>query len=514
MKNKKKFYSLVFVSIALILFLYSTLSLTLATPIKSDPLKITETRITTSGAAAEPAIYDDKIVWQDNRNGNYDIYMYNLSTNMETQITDNESDQQCPSIYGDRIIWMDSRNETGEIYIYNLSTFKESQVATTHSVQWKPLIYGDKIVWLDESNGTDEIYVYNFSTSKETQITTTSSAKQTPSIYGDRIVWMDCRNENYDIYMYDLSISKEYQITTDKSDQDQPAIYGDIIVWLDSRDGYDWYLYMYNLSTFTETKVTSKPAGFPVIYGDRIAWENWSNGNEDIYMYNLSTSTETQITSNEAMQMEPALYGDKIVWVDFRGGEDYEKSDIYMCTVSGNEPIPPVAEFSATLTSGKVPLTVKFTDKSTGTPTKWKWNFGDGKTSTSQNPTHKYSKVGKYTVSLTIKNAAGSDTITKKDYIKAVTKPIAAFSATPTSGKAPLTVTFTDKSAGIPTSWKWSFGDGKTSVQQSPKHQYLQEGNYKVTLTVTNVAGKSTVTKTNFIKVTTNTRPGIYSESI
>ncbi|WP_292390592.1 S8 family serine peptidase, partial [Methanosarcina sp. UBA5] len=173
----------------------------------------------------------------------------------------------------------------------------------------------------------------------------------------------------------------------------------------------------------------------------------------------------------------------------------------------------PVANFSANPTEGKVPSTVAFTDTSTGNPTSWKWSFGDGTTSTQQNPTHKYSKVGSYTVKLTATNDVGSNTITKAGYIKVVTKPVASFSAKPTSGKAPLTVAFTDKSTGIPTAWKWSFGDGASSTEQSPKHEYSQEGSYKVTLTVTNVAGTSTLTKTNFIKVTTNTRPGIYSEN-
>jgi serine protease AprX len=173
----------------------------------------------------------------------------------------------------------------------------------------------------------------------------------------------------------------------------------------------------------------------------------------------------------------------------------------------------PVANFSAKPTEGKVPLTVAFTDTSTGSPTKWKWTFGDGTTSTKQSPTHKYSKAGSYTVSLTVTNAQGSNTVTKKDCIKVVTKPIASFSAKPTSGKAPLTVAFTDKSSGTPTSWKWTFGDGATSKEKDPKHQYSQEGKYKVTLTVTNAAGSSTLTKTNYIIITTNTRPGLYTKS-
>jgi len=173
----------------------------------------------------------------------------------------------------------------------------------------------------------------------------------------------------------------------------------------------------------------------------------------------------------------------------------------------------PVANFTSSVTSGKSPLKVAFTDTSTGSPTSWKWDFGDGSKSYLQNPTHKYSKVGSYTVSLTVKNAVGRNTVTKTEYIKVVTKPVADFSATPTSGKAPLTVEFTDNSTGVPTAWKWSFGDGTTSREKNPEHQYLQGGNYKVILTVSNVAGSSTVTKKNYIKVTTNTRPGVYSES-
>jgi serine protease AprX len=173
----------------------------------------------------------------------------------------------------------------------------------------------------------------------------------------------------------------------------------------------------------------------------------------------------------------------------------------------------PAAAFSATPTLGKAPLTVALTDTSTGTPTKWKWSFGDGTTSVQQNPNHKYSKAGNYTVALTAANAVGSNTVTKTNYIVVVSKPAAAFSAYPTSGKAPLTVAFTDKSSGNPTAYKWSFGDGAISREKNPKHQYLQAGKYKITFTVSNAAGSSTVTKTNYITVTTNTRPGIYSES-
>jgi|GEM_PF-1985728 len=161
----------------------------------------------------------------------------------------------------------------------------------------------------------------------------------------------------------------------------------------------------------------------------------------------------------------------------------------------------PVAVFSATPTSGTFPLIVSFTDKSTGSPTSWKWTFGDGNTSTVKNPTHKYSKAGNYTVSLKVSNAAGNNTTTKTNYIKVIAKPVAAFSASLTSGKVPLTVVFKDKSTGSPTSWRWSFGDGAVKTSQNPTHKYTKKGIYTVSLTVKNAAGSNTITKSKYITV-------------
>ncbi|WP_141241588.1 PKD domain-containing protein, partial [Methanosarcina spelaei] len=191
------------------------------------------------------------------------------------------------------------------------------------------------------------------------------------------------------------------------------------------------------------------------------------------------------------------IYTVKLTVTNAAGSNTVTKADYITVTAK------PVSAFSASTTSGKAPLNVKFTDKSTGTPTKWKWNFGDGKTSTQQNPTHKYSKAGIYTVKLTVTNAAGSNTVTKSNYITVTAKPVSAFSASPTSGKVPLNVKFTDKSTGSPTKWKWNFGDGTTSTQQSPTHKYCKAGKYTVTLTVTNTVGSNTVTKADYIKVTT-----------
>jgi PKD repeat protein len=79
----------------------------------------------------------------------------------------------------------------------------------------------------------------------------------------------------------------------------------------------------------------------------------------------------------------------------------------------------------------------------------------------------------------------------------------AGFSGTPTSGGAPLSVFFTDISLGFPTTWHWDFGDGYTSDEQNPTHVYENVGTYDVTLTVTGLSGSSSITKNDYVTVTT-----------
>ncbi len=173
-------------------------------------------------------------------------------------------------------------------------------------------------------------------------------------------------------------------------------------------------------------------------------------------------------------------------------------------TVSGGT-TPPTANFSGTPTSGGVPLTVNFTDLSTGA-TSWSWNFGDTGTSTLKNPSHTYNSVGTYTVSLTATNSYGSDTETKTNYItvSAVQVPVANFSASATTIQAGGSVTFTDLSTNTPTSWSWTFTGGtpSTSTSKNPTVTYSTAGTYTVSLTATNSAGSDTETKTNYITVT------------
>jgi len=183
-------------------------------------------------------------------------------------------------------------------------------------------------------------------------------------------------------------------------------------------------------------------------------------------------------------------------------------------TVSSSE-VAPVADFVGTPTSGTAPLIVTFTDTSTGSPTSWYWNFGDGSYDTSQNPYYIYSGAGSYSVELTATNSEGSDTLTRTNYITVSSSevaPVADFVGTPTSGTAPLIITFTDTSTGSPTSWNWSFGDGNFSEVKDPVYTYVSAGSYTVSLLATNAVGSDTKTVANYITV--NAPSGVYTVGV
>lgn len=148
----------------------------------------------------------------------------------------------------------------------------------------------------------------------------------------------------------------------------------------------------------------------------------------------------------------------------------------------------PVAAFSF---MGETSGTVDFTDNSTNSPTSWAWDFGDGNTSSMQNPQHTYSTFGTYNVCLTATNSAGSNTVCQD--VVATVAPVAVFTFLIPS---PGIVAFSDASNNNPTSWFWDFGDGTTSTDQNPEHMYFATGMYSVCLTVTNTAGSNTICET------------------
>ncbi|MEW6073616.1 MAG: PKD domain-containing protein [Planctomycetota bacterium] len=166
---------------------------------------------------------------------------------------------------------------------------------------------------------------------------------------------------------------------------------------------------------------------------------------------------------------------------------------VYICTISDGSITPTVAWFGATPLTGNAPLAVSFADASMGVDLDaWSWDFGDGTTSSLQNPSHVYTNPGTYSVRLDVDGLSGFDRATRANLIVVAEGALTAdFDGSPRTGSAPLAVAFVDLSAGDPVSWAWDFGDGATSTLPNPAHTYLADGSYTVSLTVTNAAEDS-----------------------
>jgi PKD repeat protein len=155
------------------------------------------------------------------------------------------------------------------------------------------------------------------------------------------------------------------------------------------------------------------------------------------------------------------------------------------------------ADFSFTPSNPTTQTNINFSDRSSGNVTSWFWNFGDGTSSTAQNPVKRYTIGGNYAATLTVSTSTGlQSTITHTVSVTTATPaapPVAsAFAISSSTATVRANVAFTDQSTGSPTSWQWNFGDGSISNAQNPTHAYAFQGTYGVSLTVSNATSSST----------------------
>ena len=170
----------------------------------------------------------------------------------------------------------------------------------------------------------------------------------------------------------------------------------------------------------------------------------------------------------------------------------------------------PVANFSLSKTQGCVPLTVAFTDLSTGTGLSYSWDFGNGNRSTLKNPSAIYYQPGKFKITLTVTDANGNKSSKVFNPVKVFSNPSAAFSAD-TVGCIGQDLNFTDLSIKADTTivkWTWDFGDGSLSNSQNPNHAFTYSSKFSIGLTVTDGYGcKSLTTKQNYIRIKPSPKP-------
>jgi len=335
------------------------------------PPFVVEPLITDPADQIRPDICGNIVVWQDKRNDDGDIYMYNLEAEIETRLTNNPATQSDPRISGEGIVWIDNRYGNPDIYLYD-PELGEIPVCTSPGNQSQPAIDGDIIVWCDDRNGNYDIYMYDLKTMTESSVCTRSSDQINPDVWFPWVVYEDNRNGNRDIYMYNIYSKKELVICKRSGDQTNPSVSGgkyfsdlgisytdrnDIYVYypffldmtdLDYKvpiddffisvqrnphmkdmqqvfednlggDGSKWDIYAFNFYPAGHGKkipVCVEPLSDqrnPRTSKKNIVWEDDRHGNKDIYIWRRPRGSDLQLALT--MHPDPAMVGDTIKYI-------------------------------------------------------------------------------------------------------------------------------------------------------------------------------------------------------
>ncbi len=225
-----------------------------------------------------------------------------------------------------------------------------------------------------------------------------------------------------------------------------------------------------------ETDFTWRPIE-PVAGEDVVFYPDLS-GRPDSWIWDFGDGTTSDEVNPHHVFENPGQY-----LVTFEISRDSDSSTAVMehtITVAA----PFAAEFTWSPELPSIEETVAFTDLSTGDPTGWHWDFGDGHSSDNQHPTHYWTAVGDYPVTLTITRPDTEASSATHQLTVSDAPMTAAFAWKPPKPQAGMNVKFFDLSSGEPDTWLWLFGEGHTSEEKDPIHVYEQTGQFAVTLTV------------------------------
>jgi uncharacterized repeat protein (TIGR03803 family) len=244
------------------------------------------------------------------------------------------------------------------------------------------------------------------------------------------------------------------------------------------------------------------------------------DGNSDVEIYDPSADTWTYADSLPVAgnrQTATVLFGGQVV---VTGGSVTEFNGPALATVQTYGTVTTTTTPSLTVTaspsSGLAPLNVQFTspsmDSNGNTVTNWIWDFGDGGTSTAQNPYRTFTAGGSFYPSLTAYSTYGSTPLTVNGPGSITVSNLTLnVSVTPPYGLVPLTVQFfspaMDSAGNTVTNWSWTFGDGGASTARSPTHIYTSTGSFTPGLTAYSSHGTSPLAITGLSSINTYSNP-------
>ena len=340
-------------------------------------------------AQERPDIDGDMIVWEDDRNGNKDIYFGTVdefrnkpplpTTHVGERITSDDASQEKPSISGDYIVWQDDRDGNWDIYLYQRSTTTTTQLTNDTGDQWLPIVRGNHVAWYDDSNGRTNIVLYDIAAGA-VKATIDADAKTTipdgatgfkPALSEKYVAWIEEADER--AWYYDIADETKMPVSGTGLRHSWPSLYGSQIAWecyLDRTGIQDPEIYLMDLDNPSggEQQITNAPnyQVSPALSGNIIAWEDMQDGPRGIYMYDLATGgEEMSVFAPEDIndeQLYPAVSGNTVAWQRGTG----VNSNIYIFVYEPGAQVEPVVT-TITVTPTTATLAINETEALTAT---------------------------------------------------------------------------------------------------------------------------------------------------
>lgn len=468
----------------------------------------------------------------------------------KVHLTNNDYDQKDPDYSSDGTKIVYSSEEDGEgyfdIWVMNADGTSHIQITNQQYDQINPIWSpdGQRIAYSSNEDGdvSKDLWIMNADGTQHTQLVSAQGDGGGSSRYnhvypssfspdGSRIVYYEYSYRNtYDYGPMKWVATHDYEISSIRSDGSGDRVQltswddfdashstwspdGNSIVFSsresdgyrgDDSDNGEWDLWKMNSDGGGRTQLTYDGAmqTQPMFnaQGDRIVYVSYQDGGDysDIWIMKPDGSNQMQLTTQDNIQSEPSFNDDGSIIVYESDEDGLEYIDIWSIDYTPPPNQSPSVSVNAEPTSGAASLTVSFSGSgydSDGSIVSYSWDFGDGASSTEQNPSHTYQNVGSFTAILTVTDDEGATNTASIEIVvdePEDNQPPNATAEASAYVSTPRVVSFTGSgsdSDGSIASYSWDFGDGTSSTEQNPSHTYQNAGTFTVTLTVTDDDG-------------------------
>lgn len=277
----------------------------------------------TSDAATQtsPDISGDLVVWQEQRDGQSDVFLHDLGTDETRRLTDDPADQIAPRISGNRVVWEDHRHAGRDVYVLDVTGGDAIRLTPETSVQVEPDVSDGRVVWRDDRRAGWGVVLHDLATGEEAWLTTGGSA-EAPAISGATVVWL----ENGRIRGRDLATGEDLEVPGDQGvrSRDGLAVDGPRVAWT-KLDAFEQNVYVHDFDAATTTQITTdpEPNAMADIGGRQVATidvrGNPSRPTRPLFLRHVETGRVLQANPWDVNPVREASFdGSRVVYTGFR----------------------------------------------------------------------------------------------------------------------------------------------------------------------------------------------------